>query len=83
MGNCGSSINESLSLDRPGLIGTTILDAGQVVAREKLKKEVIHQIIPHITCLFNRKSQTTLEFGDACIKETVFVTGDIHNRDIA
>jgi hypothetical protein len=23
--------------------------------------EVIHQIIPHIACLFNRKSQTILE----------------------
>jgi hypothetical protein len=33
--------------------------------------EVIHQIIPHIACLFNRKSQTVLEFGYACIKETV------------
>ncbi len=33
-----------------------------------MKKEVIHQIIPHITCLFNPKSQTILEFGNACIK---------------
>jgi hypothetical protein len=47
------------------------------------EKELIHQIIPHITCLFNCKSQTILEFGDACIKETVSVTRDIHNRDIA
>ena len=45
--------------------------------------EVIHQIIPHIAFLFNRKSQTILEFGYACIKETVSVTGNIHNRDIA
>ncbi len=48
-----------------------------------VKKEITHQIIPHITCLFNRKSQTILEFGDACIKETVSVSGNIHNRDIA
>ena len=45
--------------------------------------EVIHQIVPHIACLFNRKSQTILEFGYACIKETVSITGSIHNRDIA
>jgi hypothetical protein len=48
-----------------------------------LRKEVIHQIIPHITCLFNRKRQTILEFADACINEIVSITGDIHNRDIA
>jgi hypothetical protein len=45
--------------------------------------EVIQQIIPHIACLFNRKRQTILEFGYAGIKETVSVTGNIHNRDIA
>jgi hypothetical protein len=33
--------------------------------------------------LFNRKGCTILELGDAFIKETVSVTGDIHNRDIA
>jgi len=40
-------------------------------------------IIPLFACLFNRKSRTILEFGYACIKETVSVTGNIHNRDIA
>jgi hypothetical protein len=45
--------------------------------------EVIHQIIPHVACLFNRKRQTVLDFGYACIKESVSVTGNIHNRDIA
>ena len=62
------------------------LIAWRVVKRMKMgtmKKEVIHQIIPHNTCLFNRKARTTLEFGDACIKETVSITGDIHDRDIA
>ena len=49
-----------------------------------MKKEVIQKIIPRIsTCFFNGKSRTILEFGDACIKETVSVTGDINNRDIA
>ncbi len=49
-----------------------------------MKKEVIQKIIPCIiTCFFNGKRRTILEFGDACIKETVSVTGDINNRDIA
>ncbi len=29
LGNCGGSVNESLSLDRKGSIGTLILDTGQ------------------------------------------------------
>ena len=40
-------------------------------------------MIPHNTCLFNRKSHTFLKMGDACIRETVSVTGDIDNIDIA
>jgi hypothetical protein len=35
MGNCGRSVNESLLLDRPGLIGTAILDAGQEEGKGK------------------------------------------------
>jgi len=45
--------------------------------------EVIHQKIPHIACLLDRKSRTILKFGYACIKEKVSVNGNIHNRDIA
>jgi hypothetical protein len=60
------------------------LGAWRMVKRMKMgTMEVIHQIVPHIACLFNRKSQTILEFGYACIKETVSITGSIHNRDIA
>ena len=33
--NCGGSINESLLLDRPGSIGTPILDAGQEEGKVK------------------------------------------------
>ena len=33
--NCGGSVNEPLSLDRPGLIGTPILDAGQEEGKGK------------------------------------------------
>ncbi len=33
--NCGESINESLSLDRPGSIGTPILDSGQEEGKGK------------------------------------------------
>ena len=59
------------------------LVAWRMVKRMKMgTMEVIHQKIPHITYLFNRNSGTILEFGYACIKETVSVTGNIHNRDI-
>ena len=58
------------------------LVAWRMVKRMKMgTMEAIHQIILHITYLFNRKSGTILEFGYACIKETVSVTGNIHNRD--
>ena len=33
--NCGGSVNESLSLDRPGSIGTPILDMGQEEGKGK------------------------------------------------
>jgi hypothetical protein len=47
-------------------------------------KEVIHQNIPHNTCLFGCNAATTLEFGDACLKETLSITGEIHKiNDIA
>ena len=49
-----------------------------------MTKEVIHQIIHHNTCLFGRNAATTMEFGDACLKETISVTREIHNiNDIA
>ena len=51
-----------------------------------MTKEVIHNVIPHIDCLFNckiGKIEQILEMGCACMKETVSVTGNIHNRDIA
>jgi hypothetical protein len=52
------------------------LVAWRMVKRMKMgTMEVIHQKIPHITYLFNRNSGTILEFGSACIKETVSVTG--------
>ena len=35
LGNCGGSVNESLSLDRKGSIGTLILDAGQEEGKGK------------------------------------------------
>ena len=58
-----------------GMVGSVAL-----VKRMKMgTMEVIHQIIPHIACLFNHKSRTILEFGYACIKETVSVTGNIHS----
>jgi hypothetical protein len=60
------------------------LVAWRMVKRMKMgTMEVIHQLHSHIACLFNRKRRTILEFGYAGIKETVSVTGNIHNRDIA
>ena len=43
-----------------------------------MTKEVFHQVIPHINCLFNREIgqvQQILEMGCACMKETVSITG--------
>ena len=47
-------------------------------------EEVIHHIISHNSCLFGRNTTATatLEFGDACLKEAVSVTREIHNGDI-